>query len=55
MPFTQEELTMLADLEKQAIANIEGQNWTDEPLTEIEKQVIGMTVSWTYARLKERA
>lgn len=55
MAFTPEELTMLAELEQRAIAAIERESWSDEPLTPQEKQIIGMTVSWTYAELKERA
>lgn len=55
MPFTSEELAMLAELEQHAIAAIERESWSDEPLTPQEKQIIGMTVSWTYAELKERS
>jgi hypothetical protein len=54
MNLTNEELKLCAEIELQEIASIEQQNWTDEPLTEAEKQVIGMAVSGTYCRLKER-
>lgn len=53
MAFTQLELEMLAKLEEDCIASINQTAWDDEPLTEREKQVIGMAVSWTYARFKE--
>lgn len=50
MPFTSEELDMLATLEQRAIASIGAQ--LSSALTLQEKQLIGMAVSWTYATLK---
>jgi hypothetical protein len=55
MAFTRDELEMLAKLEERCITSINQTAWDDEPLTEREKNVIGMAVSWTYARIKEEA
>lgn len=51
MAFTSDELAMLESLTKEAITAIGAQDWTGNLLTEEEKNLIGMTVSWTYARL----
>lgn len=47
------DLKAIAELEARCIAAIEGQNWTDKPLTDAEKHLIGMTVSWTVNAVKE--
>lgn len=51
MSLTDADHKTIDDIEKQAIASIEGQNWTDPPLTDTEKRVIGMAVAFTYSRL----
>lgn len=42
-----EYLEKLAELVKRGTTAIEGQNWTDTPLTEAEKTVIDMAIGWT--------
>lgn len=39
------------ELTKRVIARIEGQNWTDHPMTEDERHLIGMAVDATVADL----
>lgn len=41
-------------LTQQAVASIEGQNWTDTPLTDDEKHLIGMAVDVAYAILSRQ-
>ena len=55
MAFSVEELAALAVLEDRCIMSIMRTDWCDEPLTVAERQIIGMAVSWTYARMKELA
>ena len=55
MQLTLPELSMLAELEDRAIATIEGQNWVDAALSEADKNLISMAVTWTYATLKAGA
>jgi len=52
MAFTQKELEFLSKLEDRAIAAIMKTDWSGIPISEEEKQVIGMAVSWTYSTLK---
>lgn len=42
---TEQQLKQNAEIEARVIAQIEGQNWTDDPLTEGERAVIGMAVA----------
>lgn len=47
------ELAHIAGIEKQCIVAIQGQNWTDDPLTAEEKNLIEMAVSWTYHYIRK--
>lgn len=44
-PYSRESV-LEAEMEARAIASIEGQNWTDTPLTDHDKNLIGMTVDF---------
>ena len=46
------ELQLIEEMAKEAIAAIQGQNWTDTPLTPEERLLIIMAVSWTYHHMK---
>lgn len=48
------ELEFCHQLELRCIASIERTNWTDTPLSEEEKHLIGMAVTWTFYDLKIR-
>jgi len=48
-----DELEMIAQLEDWVIANVEKTNWTDVPLCEAEKHVMGMAVAAAYHKIKE--
>ena len=49
------ELALCADLEQRCIASIERTDWSGTPLTEQEKHLIGMVVTWTFYDLRVRA
>lgn len=53
MAFSDAELKMLGELEEQCIASILRTDWSGRILNDLEKQLIGMSVSWTYAQVKE--
>lgn len=48
---TGSELKKVDELVAQVTADIEGQNWSDAPLTERDKELIWMAVRATYARM----
>ena len=47
------ELEMIGKLEEWAIASVEKTNWTDTPLSDEEKHVMGMAVASAYHKIKE--
>lgn len=53
MAFSDAELKMLGELEEQCIASILRTDWSGRILNDLEKQLIGMAVSWTYGHLQE--